>query len=148
MASVQTVPLRSEVPVEDTWDLSSLCDSEDAWEAGLKEFESRIEGYQKYEGRLEESAATLREMLEFDAATDRLAERIGIYASLKTTEDQANSDAMRRMGRFESVASRVGQAASYIGPELMAIDDATMEAMLASDELAEWRLSPGASAAL
>ena len=138
--STQTLPVRSEVPEADTWDLSSLCKSDDEWEAGLKEFESRIDGYTGFQGRLADSAATLCEMLEFDSATDRLAERLGIYASLKTTEDQANSESMRRMGRFESVASRVDQAASYIRPELMAIPDDVMKKMMASDELADWRL--------
>ena len=140
MASVQTVPARSEVPIDDTWDLSSLCKSDDDWEAGLKEFEASIAGYQSFQGRLGDGPDVVREMLEFDSATDRLAERLGIYASLKTTEDQANSDAMRRMGRFESVASRVDQAASYIRPELMAIDDEVMRQMMDAEELADWRL--------
>lgn len=141
MSSAQTLPTRSEVPEAHTWDLSSLCETEDQWEAGLTELEGRIEGYARFQGRLSESAKTLSELLEFDSATDRLAERLGIYASLKTTEDQTNSESLRRMGRFESVASRVGQAASYIRPELMAIPDEVMQQAMASAELAPWQLA-------
>ncbi|MCA9175950.1 MAG: oligoendopeptidase F [Planctomycetales bacterium] len=136
-----SLPARSEVPVNDTWDLSSLYPNEEAWEAGLRELESRIAGFAAYQGRLAESPAVLAELLQFDADTDRLAERVAIYASLRTTEDQANSAAQRNMGRFESIGSRLDQAASFIRPELLAIDDQTMERFLGSNELKPWRLA-------
>ena len=141
MSAVQTVPARSEVAVGDTWDLSSLFPSVEAWEAGLKELEARIEGFEKFRGRLAENATVLREMLEFDTETDRLGERVAVYCQLRMTEDQADSEAMRRVGRFQAIASRAAQAASFISPELMAIDDDRMAELLADEELEPWRLA-------
>src|SRR5690606_15383866 len=78
--------------------------------------------------------------LKFDSDVERAAERLGTYASLKTTEDQANSDYQRMMGRYRNVASRAGQAASYIRPELMAIKPRLMDSFLEAKELAPYRL--------
>ena len=61
-------------------------------------------------------------MLQFDAAVDRAAERLGNYAFLRTaTEDQADSTYQRMKGRFQAAATKAGEAASFIRPELMAI---------------------------
>lgn len=140
-STVTKVPERSEVAPEDCWDLSSLYASDDAWEADFAKFESLIEGYSEFRGKLAESAETMLACLEFDAKVDRLAERIGTYAFLKTTEDQTNTDYQALVARFQNVAVKAGQLASYLRPEILAIPEDQMESYLASDILAEYRLS-------
>ena len=79
-------------------------------------------------------AATLKELLDYDSETDRLGERLGNYAYLRTTEDQSNSQYQRMLGRFQNVATRAGEAASYIRPEILAIPDEKMKTFMASQE--------------
>ena len=50
-----TIPRREEVPLSDRWDLSALYSSPEAWEAGLKEYESRIPGIENFRGTLGKS---------------------------------------------------------------------------------------------
>ena len=126
IAKVKTLPPREKIKPADTWDLSSLYASDTAWETAFKKWEAQIERYDDYRGKLGEDAKTLAACLKFDAEFDRLGERLGSYAFLKTTEDMANSTYQRMQGRYRSVASRAGQAASYIRPEIMEIPDATM----------------------
>ena len=85
--------------------------------------------------------------LKFDIEMDRAAERIGTYAFLKTAEDTANSTYQRMQGRYQNAASRAGQVASYIRPEVMAIPAAKMKKFLAAKELAPYRLLLGACSA-
>ena len=94
------------------------------------------------------SAKTLAACLQFDTEFERAGERLGTYAFLKTAEDTANSDYQRMIGRYRNVASRAGQAASYIRPEIMAIPAKTMDAFLAAKPLAEFRAAARAAAAL
>ncbi len=141
MSKVKQLPPRSKVKSADCWDLASLCKSDAAWEAAFKKWESEIKGYEKFAGHLGESAKKLADCLEFDIAFDRTGERLGTYAFLKTTEDQANSTYQRMIGRYQNAASRAGQAASYIRPEIMAIPEATMKKFLAAKELAPHRIS-------
>ncbi len=139
MSKVKQLPPRSKVKPADCWDLASLCKSDAAWETAFKKWEGEIKGYEKFAGHSGESAKKLAECLEFDIAFDRTGERLGTYAFLKTTEDQANSTYQRMIGRYQNAASRAGQAASYIRPEIMAIPEATMKKFLAAKELAPHR---------
>ena len=140
MKSIKRLPLRSKQNPEDCWDLSSLFVLDEAWEEAFNQWESRIEGYQAFQGKLGSSAQSLAAALEFDLDVDRAGERLGTYAHLKTAEDTTNSVYQRMMGRFQSVASRMAQAASYLRPEILAIPTEAISAFLADERLAPYRL--------
>jgi len=135
MSKVKQLPPRSKVKPSDCWDLDSLFKSDAAWENAFKKWESEIPDYERFAGHLGESAKSLAECLEFDIRLDRVGERLGTYAFLKTAEDTANSTYQRMVGRYRNAASRAGQAASFIRPEIMAIPAATMKKFLAAKEL-------------
>ena len=140
MSKVKSLPKRSDVKASDTWDLGSLFADDAAWEVAFKKFEAQIAGYEQFRGKLGDSAATLAACLKFDDELDRLADNVGTYASLKTSEDTSNSDYQRMMGRYRNVASKAGQAGSYIRPEIMEIPAEKMRAYLASEELKPFKL--------
>ncbi|MCH8310339.1 MAG: hypothetical protein IIB17_07585, partial [Chloroflexi bacterium] len=118
MSKAKLLSVRSKVKASDTWDLSSLLESDDAWEKDFNRWEKRSTGYDKFRGKLAVDAKNLAACLKFDAELDRAGERLGTYAFLKTTEDTADSTYQRMMGRYQNAASRAGQAASYIRPEV------------------------------
>lgn len=138
---VKQLPLRSQVPAEDTWDLSSLFTDDSSWEDAFKEWEAKIGRYEQFKGTLGQSAAQLAACLTFDAEFDREGERLGTYAFLKSTEDQANSAYQRMKARYIGVASRAAQLASYIRPEIMAIPDDTMQQFLKDEAVREFALA-------
>ncbi len=140
MPDVKQLALRSEVNPDDTWDLSSLFPSDDAWETAFAAWEARIGEYAVFQGKLGESPESLAACLQFDLDLDRVAERLGNYAFLKTAEDVGQSTYQRMQGRYLNVASRASQAASFIRPEILAIPDATMKTFLESAVLAPYRL--------
>ena len=131
---------RSEVLTSDTWDLSSLYTDNAAWELDFKILADRVPKLESYRGRLGESAALLAEALDFDSEFDRLAERLGTYAFLKTTENQGDSDYQAMKSRFQNLSVRASQATSYMRPELLAIEESRLAELLADDRLAIYRL--------
>lgn len=133
-------PKRSEVAVTDTWDLSSLFANDEAWAAALPQFEACIEVFQGFAGTLGRSPEQLAACLDHDVKTDLIAERIGTYAFLKTAEDQGKSQYQGFAARYQNLASRVAQAASFIRPEILAIPDETMTKWLEHPALAPYRL--------
>ncbi len=56
-------------------------------------------------------------------------------------EDQSNSTYQRMTGRFQNVATKAGEAASFIRPEILAIEDSTIKSFMDAPELALFRLS-------
>ncbi|MCA9204054.1 MAG: oligoendopeptidase F [Planctomycetales bacterium] len=140
MSKIKRLPPRSKTKVDDTWDLSSLYADNAAWESDFKKLDKLVGGFGAFRGRLGESAAVLAECLAFDHEFDRLAERLGVYAFLKTTEDQTNNEYQAMMGRFQALSTKASQAASFIRPEIMAIPNAKMKKLLSAPELEAYRL--------
>jgi oligoendopeptidase F len=141
MAKAQSLPPRSKVKPSDTWDLTPLYKSDKEWEAAFAKWEKQIEGFEAFKGKLGESAKTIADCLQFDADVDRVGERLGVYAYLKTTEDQGASGPQRMKGRYQHVATRAGELASFIRPELLAVPEKKMKAFLADKVLAPWKLA-------
>jgi oligoendopeptidase F len=128
------------VKLQDTWDLTPLFKSERDWETAFEHWEKQIGGYEKFRGHLGDSAEMLGACLRFDSSINRQAERLGVYAYLRTSEDQGDSSAQRLKGRFQHAAVRAGELAAFIRPELLAIPAARMNEFLSAPELAEWKL--------
>jgi oligoendopeptidase F len=140
MPKVLRLPPRSSVKVADTWDLSPMCDGDASWEKLFQKLDKQIAGFAKFRGKLGESAKSLAACLKFDNDFDRLAERVGGYAHLKVTEDQANSTYQGMVARFTNLATRASQAASYIRPEILALPKKTLDQFLAAKEMAPFKL--------
>ena len=138
--AVKSLPARRDVPVADTWDLASLFPSDAAWETALAEWEAGMAGFAPFAGTLSRSPERLAECLAFDLAYDRSGDRLGTYAHLRASEDQAAAEAQRMVGRFQHVATRAGEQTSFMRPEILAIPAATLAAWLETPTLADYRL--------
>lgn len=134
------LPKRNEVAVSDTWDLTYLFPSDDAWTSALEELRPLFESLTQYRGRLGENAETLLACLQLDSQIDRLGDRLGNYAYLKTAEDQTNSHYQAMVGRYRFEATRAAEAASFIRPELLSLSNEVLQAYLHDPKLALYRL--------
>ena len=140
MPKVVRLPKRDQVKIENTWDLASLYPSDDAWEVDFKKLDTLIPGFAKFQGKLGESAKSLAACLKYESDFDRLIDRLGNYAFLKTTENQADNRYQTLNGRLQSLATRASQAASFIRPEILAIPEQQMRALLEEKPLKHYRL--------
>lgn len=81
---------RSEIPVEQTWSLTDLFETEEAWEAELKSVQNDIQTVTQYKGRLSEDAKTLLDcLLAKDSLSERVM-RVMTFAHLRQSEDGTN----------------------------------------------------------
>jgi oligoendopeptidase F len=142
MATTKTkkLPTRSQVKAEDTWDLSSLFKSDAEWERAFTAWEKQIPQYAKFRGTLGEGPAALAKCLGFDSDFDREGERIGTYAHLKTTEDMADSQYQRMLGRYEHAGTLAAEAASFIRPEILALPAKTLKEYVDAKPLKRFKL--------
>lgn len=138
----QKILKRSEVPVENTWNLADMFASDDAWLKEYEELKSFPEKIIEYKGKLGESAKTLLAFLRLDDEVSvRLSKFYG-YASCKGDEDTANSFYQDFRGKAMSTYVAVSGAASFATPEIMAIPDETLESFCKEEPaLEEYRRS-------
>ncbi len=134
-----TIPERADVQEGHKWDLSPLFPSEEKWEALFAEIETDLPRYDSYRGRLGESAAVLREAIEFDLAVMRKVEKLYTYAHLKSDEDKSNQHYQGLYQRATNLYTRASEISSYIAPEIQSIPDDVMNGFLRGNELDDYR---------
>jgi oligoendopeptidase F len=131
---------RRDVPAGDTWDLSTLFTSDGAWEEALATWEGMIPGFVAFAGTLGRSPESLAACLAYDVEVDRAGDRLGTYAHLRASEDQAADEPQRMVGRFQHVATSFAEKTSFLRPEILAIPAATLDGWLALPVLAPYRI--------
>ncbi len=130
----QKILKRSEVSVENTWNLADMFESDEAWLSeyeALKELPTKIAAFQ---GRLGESAKTLLDFFKLD---DEVALRLGTfygYANCKGDEDTANSYYQDFRGKAMSAYVAISSAASFATPEIMAIPESVLDSFYAQEK--------------
>ncbi|MCK9590273.1 MAG: hypothetical protein M0Q93_13050, partial [Terrimicrobiaceae bacterium] len=134
------IPLRSEVAVSDTWDLSPLYASDEGWEGDFEVLQKEFPAAGRFRGRLGESVDVLAECLEFEKSVELRIERLNQFASLRVTEDSSNPTALDREARLESLLVRVAEAFSFLSPEIQALPDEKFDSFLSSEVLGDWTI--------
>ena len=61
----KTIPERKDTPDNHRWDLSPMFASDDEWNSLYSEIEKKLPEYEKYRGKLGESAKTLSKAIDF-----------------------------------------------------------------------------------
>src|SRR5690606_40312764 len=126
--AVKTLPARSDLDPQYTWDLSVLYPSEDAYRTDLERFETEADTLAGYAGRLDESAANLAEFLELYFGFLATAQRLRNYAALPVNVDQHDQEARRKAGEFQSLAARGNQQPALVRLTPRAVDAEAGEA--------------------
>ncbi|MDR1278727.1 MAG: M3 family metallopeptidase, partial [Treponema sp.] len=135
-----SIPLRSEVKPEDTWDLSKLFKSDDEWNAGLADYEKMAEKIPGFRGTLGKSAEALADYLDFSRDFGILEERLNYYSDLRQTEDEGSGAARTMTGRLMMAAAKAHAEGSWEAPEIQAIPGRDMETFLAHPRMADYRV--------
>ena len=121
------IPLRSEQLAENCWAVSDIFPSDEAWSKALDACRDYPAEIASYAGRLGESAQTLLAYLTRSEAINRQVEVLYIYAFLRCDEDTANGGCQAMKGRCFSFLVELNTAAAFEGPELVAIEDETLD---------------------
>jgi oligoendopeptidase F len=132
---------RAELPASDKWDLTHLFSDVNKWTGDFHWLQQNYPKLAEWKGHLDESAATLAACLEFEKSLDQKIERVYHYASLQLAEDSANPDYLARMGQFQNLLTKIGETASFFGPEIQAIPDDKFSQFLEDPVLVAWKIS-------
>ena len=135
-----TVATRSEIPDSDKWDLSHLFTDVSKWQEDFAWLQGAYPKFQEWKGKVGESAQTLGAVLAFEKSLEQKMERVYHYASLQLAEDGTNNEYLARVGQVQNLLTRIGEAAAFVVPEIMAIDDENFARFIADPALKDWRI--------
>ncbi|MDL4842932.1 oligoendopeptidase F [Aquibacillus rhizosphaerae] len=121
---------RKQVSEENTWKLEDIFASDQAWEKELDDLKEQIPAFKAYQGKIAESAESLYGLLKLQ---DEVSQRIGklyTYAHMRYDQDTTNSFYQALNGKAESAITQASSAMSFIVPEILSIDEETLNKFL------------------
>lgn len=124
---------RSEVPVEQTWDLSDLFTSHNKWENELQSIQNDVQEVTKFRGKLGEDAETLFNCLTTLADFQKRVIRVATYASLRSNADGSDPENQRDSAKVASALASIGAKLSFIESELLTISSDTLKQFMSEN---------------
>ncbi len=138
-ATPHSTPLRTEIPLTDTWDLTHLYPTDTDWEGAFAKIRGEYGAIETYRGRVGESPEPLLALLEKEKALDLQLERLGHYTSLRNSEDSSDNTHLSRMARLQNLWTQIAEAHAFIVPEVVAIPEDAWTNLVADSGFTPWR---------
>ena len=129
MIEKNLLPLRSEVPLHETWNLENIFPDVQSWETARETVLNQIPSLITYKGQLSQGPKTLATFLEQYETSLRLASKVMVYGMLASSVDTHDQNAQAMAGQGQTAFVRLHAATSFLNPELTAIG---------FDQLREW----------
>src|SRR5690348_3727764 len=117
-----TLPARSDLALEFTWDLESIYAGAAAWEADFKALESRLPELAGFQGTLSSSAEQLAAGLKLRDDLGVTLGKLYSYAHMKRDEDSTVAASQALHDRVVGLYARFSSAAAFFTPEIVALD--------------------------
>lgn len=121
-----TLPTRSEVKPDYTWNAESLFPTPKDWESEVDAILASLPELKKFQGHLAESAPLLANALQTREEIMARGERAYMYAGFSYSVDTTNQDAAAMADKARSMYGQLVAAASFINPELLGIGEGTL----------------------
>jgi len=122
---------RDEIPAEYRWDFTPIYADWSAWEAGMKEFEAKMDAFAALKGTLAQGPETVLVAYRAFDEIGILSYRIYRYPQLQRDVDTRNQEISARFQQVGAALARFGTAISWFTPELLTIPEETMQRWLA-----------------
>ncbi len=117
-----------------TWDLTTIFESDDAFESALKEVEGYLGKEEQFKGHLGDSAETLYNALALEDEIETKLEQVYVYAHLKQDQDTSNDKYTGFESRAHQLIIKISSAWSFLVPEILQIDEDKLKSFVNENE--------------
>ncbi len=131
---------RADIPVRYTWNLTDIYAADKDFYADIESVESQISQIAKFKGNLN-TDQTILECYKFLTSLNKPLTKAACYASLKTSEDNKNTDYQAMEEAVTRVFFKLDEACSFFEPELTALPAERLNAMLNDKKFEDYTVS-------
>ncbi|SFA81784.1 oligopeptidase F. Metallo peptidase. MEROPS family M03B [Lentibacillus halodurans] len=124
---------RSEVPAEQTWDLTDLFASHEAWEQELNALQANVSDVTQYRGRLTSSAKNLLNGLQAQENFEKRLIHVATYANLKSSSDGSDPQNQADSAKVSSAMAAIGAKLSFVENELLQLSSDAIEHFISEE---------------
>lgn len=118
----------------DTWDLTTIFKSDEAFEEVLKEVEGYLGKEEQFKGHLADSADTLYDALALEDEIGTKLEKVYVYAHLKQDQDTSNDKYTGFESRAHQLIIKISSAWSFLVPEILQIDEDKLQSFIETND--------------
>ncbi len=127
---------RKEIPERYRWKVSDVFESDEAWEAAFAALEKKAD-FSRFRGTLKDADSILA-YFEADAAFGTAAMRVYLYAYMKHDEDVRDTKYGSYLAKISSLIMATGAETAFVTPELTALPEETLSALIADPHLKDY----------
>ena len=124
---------RNEIDEKDTWDLSTIFETDQKWEEELALLTEDTKQAASLEGHLLDSAESLLNITERYLDLSRRLEKLYVYAHMKNDQDTRVAKYQEYYAKAMALYSQLDQVFSFYEPEFMAITEEQYQDFLAEE---------------
>ena len=124
---------RNEINEKDTWDLSTIFETDQKWEQELALLTEDTKEAASLEGHLLDSAENLLNITERYLDLSRRLEKLYVYAHMKNDQDTRVAKYQEYYAKAMTLYSQLDQVFSFYEPEFMAISEEQYQNFLAEE---------------
>ncbi|MEZ7623697.1 oligoendopeptidase F [Streptococcus sp. 27098_8_22] len=124
---------RNEINEKDTWDLSTIFETDQKWEEELALLTEDTKQAASLEGHLLDSPESLLEITERYLDLSRRLEKLYVYAHMKNDQDTRVAKYQEYYAKAMTLYSQLDQVFSFYEPEFMAITEEQYQNFLAEE---------------
>jgi oligoendopeptidase F len=124
---------RAAVPDQYKWDLTKIYPNDKVWRAAKEKLSEELAAIKAFRGALASSPQKLADALELTTRLSKDFTRIYVYASMHSDEDTRVSTYQGMQQEMAQLGAGFGAETSFVEPEILKIDRATIEKFVASE---------------
>lgn len=123
--NAQSKELRERSEIEDKykWKTEDVFKSDDEWKEKFENLKTKINEFDKFQGKLSKSSELLLNCLKVRDEIDIQIDRLSIYAHLKSDEDTRVTKYQGYRDQVSSLAVQINQKEAFIQPEILQIPE-------------------------
>ncbi len=129
---------RREVPQADQWDLSRMYSSTAKWQKDFLKISREVPKLSRFKGKLKNATAILQ-CFEAISATQRIIEKLYVFASHYNAVDLANDESNTLVQKSQLLFNQFAQTISFQAPELSKLSDTFLKKLLKDKKFTNYR---------
>jgi oligoendopeptidase F len=133
------VKVRNQMDTRYQWNLEDIYSSLDDWEEDYQSLNEKIQMISKYEGTLSKGPDFLLGYLKLMTEINLVQERLMVYARFRHDENTKDTQRQELLQRIHPLTIKYSKASSFFIPELLELDQETLETYYLKSELLFFR---------
>ena len=137
---MSTLPKRSEVSVDNSWNLEDIFPNQKAWDKSYEDLKKDLKLVSEYEGKLG-STQQIKSIFELEDRLGQSIERLYVYANLHHDEETTDPTYQALLEKVKKLSVEAGESLSFITPEILSLPEEELDKFIQSDDLKAYRFT-------